>query len=184
MSVTGFTQIAERISEGRTRSASNGAAGARSLERKRYLVELQGFHGLDDATVVALEPWLRLSPALCMLTVLAALLSGRHAILLALIPFAVGGVLLPNNPFDAIYNDGIRRWTRGPRIPRYGLPRRFACGVGSAWLVTMWSCFESGATPAGYGMGIGFMAIVSVQVFSGLCLPSRVLASVRRRLER
>lgn len=182
--MSAITQLAVERSEQHGRPSSTLEAGARKLERLRYLVELQGFKGLDDATVFALEPWLRFSPALCMLMVLSALISGRHELLLVLLPLAIGGVVLPTNPFDAIYNHGIRRMTGGPRIPRYGLPRRFACAVGSIWIVATWFSFHTGSMLTAYALGAVFVAISSVQVFTGLCLPSLTLATIRRRLKR
>ncbi|MCM2314903.1 MAG: DUF4395 domain-containing protein [Thermoanaerobaculia bacterium] len=178
-----ITQLADERGEQRGRLSSTPEAGARKVERLRYLVELQGFVGLDDATVVALEPWLRFSPALCMVMVLSAVLSGRFELLLALLPLAIGGIVLPTNPFDAVYNLGIRRFTGGPRIPRYGLPRRFACAVGSLWIVAMWLSFHAGAMVPAYVLGAGFVAVSSLQVFTGLCLPSLTLATIRRRLK-
>jgi hypothetical protein len=119
-----------------------------------------------------------------MLMVLSALLSGRYELLLALLPLAIGGIVLPTNPFDAVYNHGIRRMSGGPRIPRYGLPRRFACAVASIWIAAMWFSFHAGAMLPAYALGATFVVISSVQVFTGLCLPSLTLATIRRRLKR
>ena len=143
-----------------------------TLARKRCRAEMQGFTGLDDETLLAIEPWLRLSPTICTIWAAAGTALGSALVIWALVPFAALGALLPGHPFDAIYNHGIRRWTGGPRIPVYGTPRRFACGVASVWLTGVALAFQLGAPTAGYLLGTLFVMIAVVPVLTGFCIPS------------
>lgn len=105
----------------------------------RQRVEAQGFVGLDDQTINHINYWLRLSPAICMTWVAVGTALESTSVLWALAPFAMLGAVLPGHPFDVFYTFGVRPLTSGPAIPRYPLPRRFACLlatimiVGAAW---------------------------------------------------
>ncbi|MDX1584320.1 MAG: DUF4395 family protein, partial [Thermoanaerobaculia bacterium] len=129
-------------------------------QKLRKLVEMQGFTGLDDPTLTALEPWLRLSPFLCMIVTAVGTITGSAAIIFALVPFAVGGAILDRHPFDSLYH-GLRRITDGPKIPRYGAPRRFSCGVAAVWLLATGSAFMLGAGKAGTALGLLFVLLAS-----------------------
>lgn len=140
--------------------------------RQREFIEMQGFTGLDDATVAEIGPWLRLSPAICMTWAAVGTIMASAAVLFALVPFAVAGALLRGHPFDALYNHGLRHWLKSRRFPVYGVPRRFACAVASVWLITAAIAFAVGWTIAGTVLGCGMVLAAAVPVFTGFCIPS------------
>jgi len=145
---------------------------SRNIETTRWLVELQGYHGLPDHELRAIDYGLRTSPLFC--AVLAALGStlGSPALLLVLAVIAALGAWLGSNAFDVFYNHGLRHALRGPRLPAYGVPRRFACAVATVWLVVTASLMLVGFATAGQVMGWVMVGIASVPVITGLCLPS------------
>ena len=138
----------------------------------RRRIEAQGFVGLDDGTLAAIQYWLRLSPAICMAWTAAGLYLGSPIILWALVPFAALGAVLPTHPFDACYNSGVRHLQRTPPIPRYGLPRRFACLMATIFLIVAAWSLQSGLTPLAYGAGGLLIAAAFITVTTGFCVPS------------
>lgn len=147
---------------------------------KRRLAEMQGFTGLDDRTLREIDPWLRLAPALCMTWVAVGTALGSAAILAALVPFAVAGVFGTRHPFDALYEHGIRRRLGTASIPRYGAPRRFACAVASAWLLSTSAAFYLGAMALGYVLGASLVMAAAVPTLTGFCIPSWVYGKIAR----
>jgi len=142
--------------------------------KTRQRIEAQGYLGLSNATLAEVGPWLRLSPAICMVWVAIATYYESAGALLALIPFAVLGAFLPRNPFDAIYNYGIRHLLGTPLLPRAKAPRKFACKVAVVWIsLTSWA-FYSGATVLGYVLGGSFALAAALTAFSDLCIPSYI----------
>jgi hypothetical protein len=138
----------------------------------RQRIEAQGYLGLDDAALAKVGPWLRLSPAICMVWVAIATVYESATALLVLIPFAALGAVLPWHPFDVIYNHGIRHLLGTPLLPRAKAPRRFACKVAVVWLfATSWA-FYSGATVLGYVLGGSLAAAAAVPTFTDFCIPS------------
>src|SRR5688500_9175143 len=101
----------------------------------RHRIEAQGFVGLDDQTASQINHWLRLSPAICMLWTAVGTALQSAAVLWWLVPFAALGAILPGHPFDLLYTYGVRHLVRGPRLPRYPLPRRLACLLATIMLV-------------------------------------------------
>jgi hypothetical protein len=137
-------------------------------------IEAQGFLGFDDGTLARINFWLRLSPFICMVWTAIATARESAAWLWALVPFALLGGLLPGHPFDVLYNHGLRHWTRGPRLPRYGLPRRFACLIATLFLVGAASSFQAGNRLLGHFFGWFLVAAAFVNVTTGFCVPSFV----------
>jgi hypothetical protein len=154
-----------------------------STSTLRRRVEAQGFHGLDDAALAEIGPWLRWSPALCAVLMAAATISASPPALWTLAALAALGAVLPAHPFDLLYNGVVRRLTGTRPIPRHGPQRRFACGLAAAWLAGTALAFRAGAEALGYALGGALTAVAAVVAVTNFCLPSLVYNAVvgRRR---
>ena len=141
-------------------------------DRIRPLVEMQGFIGFDDHTVKHLDYALRISPVICMMLTAVATAMESATLLWMLLPFALGGAILRNHPFDVLYNYGLRHLTGGPIMPRYPMPRRFACMLASVWITAEALSFTYGIPLAGHIFGWSMVATATVPVTTGFCVPS------------
>lgn len=141
-------------------------------ESTRRLLELQGFYGIADHNLNKVDIGLRVAPAFCALLATAATITASANLFWALLPFALLGIVLPGNPFDAVYNYGIRHLIKGPHLPRYAAPRRFACLVASAFVITAALSIQSGAILAGQILGGSLVVAALVPVTTGFCIPS------------
>lgn len=56
--------------------------------------------------------------------------------------------------------------------------RRFACGLGSAWLLATGAAFAIGAYPAGYVLGGLLTALATLVAVTRICLPSLLYRAV------
>jgi hypothetical protein len=138
----------------------------------RRRIEAQGFVGLDDGTLAAIQYWLRLSPAICMIWTAVGLFLGSPMVLWALVPFAALGAILPTHPFDVCYNSAVCYLRRTPPIPRYGLPRRFACLMATIFLIVAAWALQSGLPTLAYIAGGLLVAGAFVNISTGFCVPS------------
>src|SRR5262245_14710494 len=119
------------------------------IETIRTRIEQQGFLNLDNGTLMQINPWLRLSPAICMIWAPIGTLLNSSVMLWALVPFALLVAVLPNHPFDLIYTYVFRNKVNGARLPRYAMPRRFGCVMGVIMLsLAAWG-FQTGNTILG-----------------------------------
>ena len=140
----------------------------------RQRLEAQGFYGLDDATLREVGPWLRWSPVLCTLTMIAGVGLASPTILWALAATAFCGVWLPFHPFDLLYNYGARHLTGTRPLPHQGPQRRFACGIATLWLVATGWLFYTGATTLGYALGIPLILVAGLVSVTHICIPSLI----------
>jgi hypothetical protein len=152
------------------------AADPSPLATLRRRVELQGFLDLDDDTLARVGPWLRLAPAICATWVAAGLVLWSPAVVLGLVPMAALGATLRNHPFDLIYDRLVRPRTGGPRIPRYRAPRRFACGVGTLWLLGLAGAMVAGPAWLGRFLAIAFVVTALIPATTDFCIPSWTFA--------
>lgn len=144
----------------------------------RSRLETQGFVGLTDTTLAEVEPWLRLSPALCTVLVGVGTVLPSPTMLWVMAAIAVMGALLPFHPFDVIYNAGIRFLVGTGPLPRNGAPRRFACGLATVWLVATALAFGSGATTLGYILGGVLTAVGALVATTHFCIPSTLYCAI------
>ena len=146
--------------------------------RTSRLLDIQGFDTVDVHELARVVPWLRLSFGLCALLGGLATALASPTILLVLALLAVPGAASPVHPFDLIYNYGIRRLTGTGPLPRRGVPSRFGCGMGAAFLlVTAWA-FSAGHVVAGYALG-GMLTFVALLVSTtDICIPSMIYRSI------
>ena len=135
-------------------------------------LDIQGFDSVDEKHLTEIAPWLGLTFGICAALAAVGTALASPLILLSLAPFAVLGAILPVHPFDHIYNLGIRRLTGTAKLPPRGAPNRFACGIGSIWMVgTAW-LFQSGMTTAGYIVGGTLVAVATLVATTDICIPS------------
>jgi hypothetical protein len=124
----------------------------------RERVEAQGFRGLEDGLLCRINYWLRLSPAICMAWAAVGTALQSATVLWWLVPFAALGALMPGHPFDLLYTFGLRRLVGRPPLPRYPLPRRFACLLATLMLIgAAWS-FQTGMPLLGQIFGWSLVA--------------------------
>jgi hypothetical protein len=140
----------------------------------RRLLDIQGFEEADDETLARTQHWLRLAPALCGVVALVGIAIASPPVLWGLAAIAAAGAIMPFHPFDLIYLAGVRRFTCGPPLPANGAPRRFACAMGSAWLVATGVLFAAGLDFAGYIVGGALVATAALVATTHICIPSIV----------
>ena len=125
-----------------------------------------------------LGPWLRWSPALCTVVMVAGTALAAPPILWTLAVIASLGVILPFHPFDLLYNYGFRHLVGTRAFPHQGVQRRFACGLAAAWLVGTGLAFDSGWMMTGYALGWSLTAVAALVSTTHFCIPSLIFNTV------
>jgi hypothetical protein len=147
----------------------------------RRRLDIQGLCEVDDATLVEVSPWLRMAFGLCAILAAVGTALASPTILWILIPIAALGAIFPVHPFDLIYNHGIRHLRKTGPLPRRRAPTRFACGLGSVWLVATAWAFQTGANTAGYILGASLTVIAGLVSTTDICIPSMIFNALFRR---
>lgn len=147
-----------------------------NIEYIRRTIAAEGFVApLDDIAAVQMAYGLRLAPAVCLAWTATGTFLAAPTILWALIPFAALGAILPNHPFDVIYNFGLRHLIGAAPLPHYPITRRIVCMIATVMLlITAWG-FYTGLPIVGYTIGGLMIASALLYSTSGLCVISFLL---------
>jgi len=148
----------------------------------RWLLALQGYSDVPDNQSRAIDYGLRTGPVFCMALAAVGTVLANPVLLLALSGIAALGALMGSNAFDVFYNYGLRHVFKGPRLPTYPAPRRFACAVAAAWLVVTAGLMLAGLATAGSVMGWLMVATAAVPVTTGFCVPSFIYRLVTKTM--
>lgn len=145
----------------------------------RWRLNLQGFACDSDPRIMASTRWLRFTPALSTLCIIAGTVLRSPAILLGFALVAAGGAA-GWNAFDALFNVWIRRWVQAERLPPNPAPRRFAMVVAA-----IWSTGAAWLMAAGWvGIGVAAGSVLAVAALTvattHFCLGSWLYRLLRR----
>ena len=142
------------------------------LNTKRRRLEVQGFTGLDDYTLITVASWLRLATSLCALLGLAGMLLASPWILWTGVIVAIAGAIFTHHPFDLIYNVGIRHIIGTNVLPQRKAPQHFSCGVAALWFALMGVAFHVDAATIGNLLGVAFVFTSGLVSLTDICIPS------------
>ena len=144
-------------------------------------LDVQGFDTVDELLLARVAPWLRLAFGLCATLAIVGTSLAAPSLLLTLAAIAFVGALSPVHPFDLVYNHGIRHFTATPPLPKRGPPSRFACGVGSLWLIVTVGAFQSSLPVLGYVLGFSFASVALLVASTDICIPSLIFRAMLGR---
>lgn len=148
----------------------------------RSRLMLQGFNCDADPGIADSARWLRFTPTLSALSIIAGTALRSPAVLWTfalIVAVGAGGW----NLFDALFDGVVRHWVRAPPLPANPPPRRFAMAVAAAWSVAAGWLMAAGLIRTGVAAG-GALAVAGVLVATThFCLGSwmyRIVAGPRR----
>ncbi|RKD85073.1 DUF4395 family protein [Mangrovibacterium diazotrophicum] len=139
-----------------------------------YRIKCQGFSGYSDEDVSQLAFANKFPVVICatLLAIGVALASIPILSFLLLVSFL--SLILPYNPFDYLYNFGVRKLINKPFLPPRSRQFKFACTLATLWISLHIFLFAMGYTTAGYISG-GLMFCVPFLVATiDLCIPSMI----------
>ena len=144
----------------------------------RRRLNVQGLSDVSDEELAPVAGWLRKAFLGCAVLAAVGTALASPTTLWILTPIAALGALSPVHPFDLIYNHGIRHLRKTDKLPRRRAPTRFACGVGTVWLVATALAFQSGLLIQGYILGGALTAVAGLVGTTDICIPSMIYNAV------
>lgn len=145
----------------------------------RKQLEIQG-HNLDDDALAEIGPWMRWPYVFCASILVVGVVLASPPILWTLSAVALATVFTPSHPFNYIYNHGVRHLTGTRPLPPNTPQGRFACGVGSVWLMSTGVAFFVGATTVGYILGGAMSALAILVATTHICVPSIIYNTIKK----
>lgn len=140
---------------------------------KRRLI-IQGYNCYSDKELNDYKYGIRFAYYLCDLLVILGLLMTNLWILTLAMAIAFLGWMLPNHPFDYLYNYVIRHMINKAEIPPRTNQARFACGIAAAWICGTIFLFYYDLNIWGYLTGGLLVAIATLVATTDICIPSMI----------
>ena|SRR5579859_8432 len=131
-------------------------------ESVRSRLMLQGFACDSDPRVADSVRWLRFTPALSAMSIIAGTALRSPTVLWGFAFIAAVGAA-GWNLFDAVFNGIVRHWVHAPPLPPNPAPRRFAMAVAAVWSAGAGALMAAGLTWAGVAAG-GALAVAGALV--------------------
>jgi hypothetical protein len=144
----------------------------------RRRIAVQGYGGLDDPSLLKLDPWIRLVPFVTGLASTFSTLLTSSTILMILAFVTAVSAALPYHPVDMIYNSFIRHLEQTPALPRTPARRRAVYLVWAFLLASASLCLAAGFMPGGIALGWTISAVILLVASQQLCLVSEALVRV------
>ncbi len=146
----------------------------------RRRLDIQGLEEVEDEWLVEVKPWLSMAFYGCVLLAGLGTALASTEILWGLVAITVLGTVSRVHPVDLIYNHGIRRLTGTRPLPERRAPTRFACAVGTVWLIVVILLFWGGYSVAAYALGALLAAVALLVATTGICIPSIIWRALLR----
>ncbi len=142
--------------------------------RRLHNLRVQGYCDYTDTNISELSFGIRFAYYLCSFFLLVGVITANIPILSAMMIVSIFGVILPNHPFDYIYNILLSKPLNKPKLPRRSKQIKFACIVATIWLATTIYLFYSGLAIAGYVSGSVLFSVAFLVSTTDICIPSLV----------
>lgn len=155
-------------------------AGPFPLDRR---LAIQGYATGAGCDLASLAAGARFAPALCAIGAAAGTVLQSPLLLGAMMVLAFAGAATSRHPFDHLWNAALRKPVGRSPLPPNGAPRRFACGLGTAWLAATIVAFLAGWEVAAFVLGLSMTAVAALVATTHVCLPSIVYALLFRHGE-
>jgi hypothetical protein len=139
-----------------------------------YNLRTQGYCNYSDSKLSKLAYGNRFAYYICSSLLLAGVILANIPILATMMIVSIFGVILPNHPFDYVYNNIISSALNKPKLPPRSKQLKFACIISSVWLAATIFLFYTGLTTAGYIVGGIQFSIAFLVSTTDVCIPSLV----------
>ncbi len=150
---------------------SRGAAAPTISEATRSRLVLQGYACEPGSAVEAAARWLRFTPALSTLCIIAGSVLRSPAVLWAFAGISSLGAA-GWHPFDATFNLGVRHLVGAEPLPVNRAPRRFAMMIAGVWSAGAGALIAAGFLKTGMVVGISLALAGALVATTHFCLGS------------
>lgn len=117
----------------------------------------------------------------CVTLLLVAVLTQSVALFGVMLGIAFLGIVLPNHPFDYVYNYTLRRTWNRLKLPARSQQLKFACTIATAWIATVTYLMANGNATAATLMAAALILVALSPSTIDFCLPSVIYNALFQR---
>lgn len=141
-------------------------------EKRLNRLRTQGYTNQSDYELSDMAFGIRFAYRLCVGVVITAMLTQSLVLFSGMFVLACLGILLPNHPFDYIYNYTLSKWMDKPQLPARAKQLKFACTIATLWLASVVYFLSVGFTTTAMVLA-GMLAFVAALPSTiDYCIPS------------
>lgn len=135
-------------------------------------LKVQGYCNRTDSEISEFSFGNKFAYIICTTIMLIGLITTNTTILLTLMMIAFFGIILPNHPFDYIYNFILAGRMNKPKLPPRSKQLKFACTIATIGLGVTVYLFYTDFLTAGYILGVSLLFVASLVSITDICIPS------------
>ncbi|MFT7548454.1 MAG: hypothetical protein ACI9VI_002299 [Candidatus Azotimanducaceae bacterium] len=139
-----------------------------------HRIKCQGYCGYSDEQISELAFGNRISFILSTILLFVGVATANITILTILMVITFLAIILPNNPFDYIYNNLLSKMMNKAQLPPRSKQMKFTSTLATIWIGLHIYLFYSGYTTAGYISGGAMLCIPLVVCLTDFCLTSYI----------
>lgn len=134
----------------------------------------QGYFSQTNEEIKALAFGNRFAYRVCVSLLIVGVIFANIPLLAIMMTIAFLGAILPNHPFDYIYNHFFRQKSNRPVLPPRSKQLKFTCTVATIWIGSTIYLFYSGLTTWGYIAGTSIILVAVLVSTIDMCIPSKI----------
>lgn len=137
-------------------------------------LRIQGYISCSADQLAGYKLGIRFAYGICAGIILFGLIFQQKYFYYTGLALSFGGMLLPRQPLDYIYNGAIRHIYKKPAIPRRPPQSRFACSIAFLWIGTALLCLHNGYHWIASAMAGALVMQAGIVTFTDVCFPSMI----------
>ena len=134
----------------------------------------QGFTCENEKTLNEMAFGIRFAYRACVAVLIVAIATKSIILFSVMLSLAFLGIVLPNHPFDYLYNYILRRWMKAPMVPARSKQLKFACIIATAILGAVVGLLYVGMITQGLIAAGILSAFALLPSTIDLCIPSLI----------
>ena len=115
-------------------------------QRRIKRIKAQGYFNFSNYEIAQLAFGNRFAYILCTSILFVAIVTANITLLSIILIIAFSAVVLPNHPFDYLYNYIISHVIRRPKLPTRSKQLKFACSLATCFIALTIYLFDYGYT--------------------------------------
>ena len=141
-------------------------------------VKAQGYQNYTDQDIADLAFGNRFAYQLCVSVLFVGVLLCNTIILGTMMTIAFLAVILPNHPFDYIYNYLLANRMNKPKLPPRSRQLKFTCTIATLWIGATICFAQTNMMIAASIMGYSLVGVALLVSITDYCIPSVIYNAI------
>jgi len=150
-------------------------------EKRINRLHAQGFYRETKEELTGMVFGIRFAYRACISLLSVAMLTQSITLFGLMFVIAFLGIVLPNHPFDYLYNYTLSGWLKKAKVPARSAQLKFACAIATSWIAAVIFLMAAGHTTAGLVMAGALILVALFPATIDYCIPSVIFNALFRR---